>query len=342
MSAADTDELCVVAPGLFCSWQDGQVRIGTLDDPLAEFVATPGVVVLLSVFSAPCSRADAYRRLTQLGVPAPDRAVEQLIGMKLLVPAHTTRSGPDGHASPASAYDVIRQLGTTHDIDALAPQFTTLFADIEPFTLTSKPMAFALYQAVNYLEANNIGGAIVECGVAAGGSMMLAAATLLTHHRCERDLFLFDTFDWSFEQPCLHDGFVGTTDTLTKTPGAQTRPCGVSVQQVTANMATTGYPSKRIHLVPGMVQDTLASTPTGDIALLRLDTDFYESTRCELETLYPRLVPGAVLILDDYGKLKGATTAADEYFNQHPNPPLLHRIETQGRIATKPSDVTLR
>lgn len=342
MSTADTGELFVVAPGLFCAWQDGQVRIGMLEDPLAEFVATPGVVVLLSVFSAPCTRADAYKRLTQLGVPAPDRAVAQLMGMKLLVTAHTARSVHDGQAPVASAYDVSRQLGTTHDIDALAPQFTALFARIEPFTLTSKPMAFALYQAINYLEANNIGGAIVECGVAAGGSMMLAAATLLAHHRCERDLYLFDTFDWLFEQPCPHDGFVGAADTLSKTPGAQTRPRDVSVQQVSTNMATTGYPPERTHLVPGLVQDTLASTPTGDIALLRLDTDFYESTRCELETLYPRLVPGGVLILDDYGKLKGATTATDEYFSQHPNPPLLHRIETQGRIATKPSDATTR
>ncbi|SOJ56716.1 Demethyldecarbamoylnovobiocin O-methyltransferase [Mycobacterium simulans] len=212
-----------------------------------------------------------------------------------------------------------------------------MFNDVRPFTLTSKSMAFALYQAVNYIVANDISGAIVECGVAGGGSMMLAATTLLARDRRDRDLFLFDTFDWSFENPTYHDGFAGTPDRLARTPGSNTQPQGVGVNDVAARMATTGYPTRQIRLVRGMVQDTLAVTDTGDVAILRLDTDFYESTLCELETLYPRLVPGGVLILDDYGKLKGATAAADEYFAHCQDPPLLHRIETQGRIATKPT-----
>lgn len=335
MSAAEQDCALVVAPGLFCAWHDGRVRVGSVTDPFAEFVATPGVVLLLSLFSEPRLPTDAYQRLSEMGVPAAREAVDRLVAMKLLVPAERTAQ-PD---AAVSAYDVVRQLGTTHDIDAAAPEFAAMFAAIRPFTLTSKPMAFALYQAVNYVVANHICGAIVECGVASGGSMMLAAATLRAHGDCDRDIFGFDTFDWSWEGASERDGFVGTPDRLdglADTPGAEQRPCGVGIDQVAANLAGTGYRAERIRLVRGMVQDTLPLTPTGDIAVLRLDTDFYESTLCELETLYPRLARGGVLILDDYGKFKGATEAADDYFARCQIRPLLHRVETQGRIATKP------
>lgn len=329
----------VVAPGLFCSWHEGQVRIGSVDDPFLEFAATAGVLLLLSLFSAPRLRADAHKRLLEMGVPAPEQAVDRMTRLKLLVPA---AEAGQSDTQALSAYDVVRHLGTTHDIDAVSPEFVGLFADVEPFTLTSKAMGFALYQAINYVVANDIPGAIVECGVARGGSMMLAAATLQARGRCDRDIFLFDTFDWSWENASERDGFVGTPDRLDglpNTPGTKDERArhGVGFEAVTANMAGTGYPADRIRLVQGMVQDTLAAAPIGDIAVLRLDTDFYESTLVELEILYPRLVPGGVLILDDYGKLKGATAAVDEYFARHPDQPLLHRVETQGRIGTKPA-----
>jgi hypothetical protein len=97
------------------------------------------------------------------------------------------------------------------------------------------------------------------------------------------------------------------------------------------------YPAERITAVPGRVQDTLPGAATGEIALLRLDTDFYESTRHELEHLYPRLVPGGVLLVDDYGRVPGCTRAVDEYFTEHGPAPLLHRVDVQGRIGVKPS-----
>jgi hypothetical protein len=74
--------------------------------------------------------------------------------------------------------------------------------------------------------------------------------------------------------------------------------------------------------------------PPGDLALLRLDTDWYESTRHELEHLYPRLRPGGVLIVDDYGHFEGARRAVDEYFAAH-EPLLLNRIDYTGRVAVK-------
>ena len=79
-------------------------------------------------------------------------------------------------------------------------------------------------------------------------------------------------------------------------------------------------------------------TPAVDkIALLRLDTDFYESTKHELETLYDLLVPGGVLIMDDYGHFMGARKAADDYFNDRGIRMLLNRTDYSGRMGIKPA-----
>mgnify|MGYP001329190707 FL=1 len=64
-----------------------------------------------------------------------------------------------------------------------------------------------------------------------------------------------------------------------------------------------------------MVEQTLQNNKIPDIAILRLDTDFYSSTITELKFLYPKLVKGGVLIIDDYGVWNGATKATHEYFN---------------------------
>ena len=73
---------------------------------------------------------------------------------------------------------------------------------------------------------------------------------------------------------------------------------------------------KNIILIQGMVENTLLNKDNipDQISLLRLDTDFYESTKIELEILFPKLVPGGILILDDYGYWSGARKAIDEYF----------------------------
>ena len=92
----------------------------------------------------------------------------------------------------------------------------------------------------------------------------------------------------------------------------------------------------------GLVQTTIPAQAPDRIALLRLDTDLYDSTLHELEHLYPRLTTGGVLIVDDYGKIAGATKAVDEYFAALAHPPLLQRIDVQGRIAVKPDRTTRR
>jgi len=99
---------------------------------------------------------------------------------------------------------------------------------------------------------------------------------------------------------------------------------------------SVGYPPERIHFVEGPVEETLPANAPGEIALLRLDTDWYASTRHELVHLYPRLVSGGVLILDDYGYWQGARRAVDEYLSESNVTLLLNRIDNTGRIALKP------
>jgi len=105
---------------------------------------------------------------------------------------------------------------------------------------------------------------------------------------------------------------------------------------VRRNMLGTRYPEKKIHLIKGKVEDTVPQHAPEKIALLRLDTDWYESTKHELVHLYPRLVPNGVLIIDDYGHWQGAREAVDEYFAGQKFKPLLNRLDYTGRLVIKP------
>ena len=100
-------------------------------------------------------------------------------------------------------------------------------------------------------------------------------------------------------------------------------------------MASTGYPIEQVVLVAGMVQDTLPANRPEAIGLLRLDTDWYESTASELEYLYPLLSKNAVLIIDDYGHLRGQRKAVDEFLSTRKEILLLNRVDYSCRLAVK-------
>jgi O-methyltransferase len=107
------------------------------------------------------------------------------------------------------------------------------------------------------------------------------------------------------------------------------------MNDVQTNMKQTNYPFSKIHFVQGKVEQTIPETIPSSIALLRLDTDWYESTYHELVHLFPKLVTGGVLIIDDYGHWQGARKAVDQYFAEQKTPILLNRIDYTGRIAIK-------
>lgn len=167
---------------------------------------------------------------------------------------------------------------------------------------------------------------------------MAAALALMQEKAAHRDLFLFDTFDGMTAPTDLDrttDGTLAKT-LLAKDSTKQTIWCVAGLEDVQRNMKSTGYPAELLHFIRGPVEETLpGSSPPMPIALLRLDTDWYESTRHELTHLFPRLVHGGILIIDDYGHWAGARKAVDEYFAAQEPPYLMHRIDYTGRLLVK-------
>ena len=215
-------------------------------------------------------------------------------------------------------------------------------------TLSSAARVAALCDSVEYVVQNEIEGDLVECGVWKGGSMMATALTLMRLGDTSRDLYLFDTFSGMAEPgaedaPSAYDAGISPQRRWRKhkdRSGIDDGGSGwaaISEQQVREAMDSTGYPRERVHLVKGMVEETIPDCAPDTVAMLRLDTDWYASTKHELEHLYPRLEPGGVLIIDDYGHWPGARRAVDEYLAEHGISLLLGRIDNSGRIAVKPA-----
>lgn len=204
--------------------------------------------------------------------------------------------------------------------------------------MTSSERVVALRSALVHVVRTGVPGAIVECGVWRGGSAMAAALTLLSLEEV-RPLHLFDTFEGMSpptEVDVSYDGH-RASDVLRESGPDSTYWAIASMDEVRANLASTGYPDGSTHLVRGRVEDTIPDRAPDEIALLRLDTDWYESTRHELVHLWPRLSPGGVLIVDDYGHWQGARRATDEFLASLEREPLLHRIDYTARAAVKPA-----
>lgn len=210
---------------------------------------------------------------------------------------------------------------------------------VEPFTMTSQERIYGLIEAVKYLVKNNIPGDVVECGVWKGGSMLAIAEILTQMNNVHRDLFLYDTYE-GMSEPSEHDMAFTNQKAAEFLISNEEKKENLfwaysSLDVVKQTMSYTAYPKNKIHYVKGKVEDTIPAVVPGDIALLRLDTDWYESTKHELVHLFPKLVKGGVLIIDDYGFWKGARKAVDEYFHDTNTQILLNRLDDTGRIAIK-------
>lgn len=229
--------------------------------------------------------------------------------------------------------------------DELPPDFDEnirrTLSRVRGFTMTSPVNVLALCTAVEYITRYAIRGAIVECGVWRGGSMMAAALTLLRLGDQSRDLILCDTFDGMPQPKAVDvrywgDPAIPRWERRRRGEGEGSDWCLATLEEVQRNMSSTEYPDDRVHYYQGKVEDTLPSRAPEEIAILRLDTDFYGSTRHEMEHLFPRVVPGGVLIVDDYGHWQGCRLAVDEYLERTGIPLLLCRIDNSARIAIKP------
>lgn len=210
---------------------------------------------------------------------------------------------------------------------------------VRKFTLTSPERIVSLINAVKYIIINKIPGDFVECGVWKGGSMMVVAFTLAKMNVSDRNLYLYDTYE-GMSTPTENDVSYNNETAESQLLGVEKSNeynilCYSSLDEVQSNLKLTKYDQSKIHFVKGKVEDTIPGNLPGKIALLRLDTDWYESTYHELAHLYPLLVKQGILIIDDYGHWKGSRKATDQFFQENNEYPLFTRVDYTGRLAQK-------
>jgi O-methyltransferase len=209
-----------------------------------------------------------------------------------------------------------------------------IIAAVQPFTMTSPERIYGLCLAVDHVARHQIPGAIVECGVWKGGSAMASARTLDRIGDHERHLVLFDTFRGMTPPTEIDRDLAGRSAAVLmehEDPASSHIWAAASLDEVRQNLASTGY--EHVQYVEGDVLETIPDRAPEEIALLRLDTDWYESTRHELHWLFPRISSGGILIVDDYGHWSGARRAVDEYFREVGSRPFLSPLDYTGRLA---------
>lgn len=231
------------------------------------------------------------------------------------------------------------------------PPFPVEFSDIERgifnkiyesgYTMVGPERFYHSLLGCKYVIEHDIPGDWLECGVWRGG-MSIAAKLMFEAYGVNKQVYLFDTFA-GMTEPTDNDfsphAKTPTRDTFDRMQrdGFSTW-CYASLDDVKANFERTVSDMNGVHFVKGDVLKTLEqkSNYPKSIAILRLDTDWYESTKKELEVLYPLLSDKGVLLIDDYGYWDGARKAVEEYFanSQYPRPFLLYSDHT-GRTGLK-------
>lgn len=205
--------------------------------------------------------------------------------------------------------------------------------------MTSPERLFGLYSAVQYVVARGLPGDFVECGVWRGGSTIAAALAFDEAGGDQRHFWLYDTFEGMSAPTAFdvdHRGIAASNrlSTAKQRNHHSNIWCISPLNEVKENLLNTVGSLDQFKFIVGKVEDTIPSRAPEEISILRLDTDWYELTLHELTHLFPRLVPGGVLILDDYGYWQGARKAVDEYLASH-GALMLARLDDTGRLAVK-------
>jgi O-methyltransferase len=229
--------------------------------------------------------------------------------------------------------DLTSILGPLHDY----PNWVTEISVIaKPFTMTSENALAGMIFASRYIDAARIPGDIVECGVWKGGSLI--ASELASTKKIYREYWYFDTFE-GMDPPTESDNMAAhRAYDLGSKDGDSEGWLAASLEEVRANAVQAGCDLDQCHFVKGRVEDTLFSIIQNlpkKIAILRLDTDWYSSTKAALEVLFDRVVANGVVIFDDYGFWQGAKKAVDEFLSERDIAPLLIPLDRTAMIMQK-------
>ncbi len=211
-----------------------------------------------------------------------------------------------------------------------------IIREVKGFTMIDENRIKKNIEAIDYVIGQNIPGAVVECGVWRGGSMLSMIRRLQYHGISDRDVYLFDTFE-GMTAPTEFDIFKNGNSAIEtfrsrKKENGVVDWCNASIDEVKANIFSSGYPQKKMTFIQGDVLNTIPNNSDFDIAILRLDTDWYESTLCELKHFYSRVSIGGLVIIDDYGSWLGARKAVDEFFGAVQRKPYFFKIEPSGAL----------
>ena len=204
-------------------------------------------------------------------------------------------------------------------------------------TMGSKDNLAATILAARYISKNKIKGDFVECGVWRGGHGIAAALTFKLYSYNSK-IICFDTFS-GMTKP-TDDDFSNNNKVKAVTQfNSSARDdhnewCLASLEEVQANFFRAGVQKNNFQLIKGDVAETLPNFKVDSLSFLRLDTDWYESTKTELKYLWPLLSLNGVLIVDDYGHWQGSTKAVDEFFQSTPTI-LFHAIDYTSRSGIK-------
>jgi O-methyltransferase len=200
----------------------------------------------------------------------------------------------------------------------------------------------SLYEQVVYVEQRQIEGDFVECGVWKGGSVGLMALANLKHAGKRRTLHLFDIFDDICEPDPAIDGELAVkeakefTGNKSMNVSGKLKPMvgfydqfggkGTLEENRSLLEEVIKYDKKKIFYHKGWFQDIVpvAKNEINKIAILRLDGDYYASTKVCLDNLYEKVVPSGLIIIDDYGTYEGCKKAVDEFREKNNIKSFLH------------------
>lgn len=245
----------------------------------------------------------------------------------------TLKSAINSWVAKKTGYHLSRSVTPTTD-SSFSDRERRILQQCDGRTMTPPNSIVNLIAATEYVSRNRIDGAFVECGVWRGGSAMAFALTIMEEKTTFRDMFLYDTFE----------GFTDTIDDDFRIKDGKRAKniflrdknyiCQADLDDVKTGLSTTNYPLESIRFVRGDVVKTIPANLPKSISILRLDTDYYESTIWELRHLFPLLSKGGVLIVDDYDYWNGSRKACNEYFEEIGMSNLLIRLES-GRMLVK-------
>lgn len=195
-------------------------------------------------------------------------------------------------------------------------KFTDFFNYVKPYSMTSVERIEFLFKSLDHIRENKIEGDYVECGVWKGGNIIGMIKYLEYHNNLTNNIWAYDTFSGMTDPENVDVDLNGNNSVDILDNELVKAYCSLTQVKDNINNFIEKYPEENIKYIVGDVSETLLVEENlpDSISLLRLDTDWYKSTKIELEVLYDRLSDNGILIIDDYGHWKGCKRAVDEFF----------------------------